>query len=388
MFIGPVRATLLGADPLIAGSMVTARAVTCCLTSFAISRFLTSRNSVRLLFLSTALYFGAALLGLYAANIGMLYLTSALAGLFMVVFSASFQVFIKDVEANETRPLSEVVGIFTFAWCVGMSFGPFITGFLMELGQPVDGVGLSTGWKYAYLAAAGIIFLTFCALIWIYRVTHEHLDLRLAKPSSHAGAANNEKGKPDLAWLGWIMAFFGCSTLGVIRAVFPSGVTRAGMPEWRSGLMMTMVAAFMGVFALVVSRRGEGQLYSGRGMLAIGGIGFAGFALYLLPGAMGWGIMGYAWPFYLASILTGCYSGVVYLYSGFHSLAHPERHGRNISLNESFLALGMITGTLGGGWMAKHHGFYPPFAIAAFLIVGLAWFQFFAHRRYAAKPFH
>ncbi len=384
MFIGPVRATLLGADPLIAGSMVTARAVTCCLTSFAISRFLTSRNSVRFIFLSTALYFVAALLGLFATNIGMLYLTSALAGVFMVVFSASFQVFVKDVESSETRPLSEVVGTYTFAWCIGMSFGPFITGFLMELGQPADGVGLSTGWMYAYLAAAGMIFLTFCALVWVRRVTREHMNLRLAEVLDRVDVAK-EKNRPDLAWFGWMMALVGSSTLGIIRAVFPSGVTRAGMPEWRSGLMMTLVAVFMGLFALFVSR-GKNWMYSGVSMLVIGGIGCAGFAFYILPGAMGWGILvERAGPYYAASILAGCYSGIVYLYSAFHSLAHPERHGRNISLNESFLALGMTAGTLGGGWVAKHHGFYPPFAIAAVLVAGLALFQFFAHRRNAAK---
>ncbi len=383
MFIGPVRATLLGADPLIAGSMVTARAVTCCLTSFIISRYLTSRNSVRMIFVSTALYFASALLGLFATNIAMLYVTSALAGVFMVIFSASFQVFVKDVDSSETRPLSQVVGTYTFAWCAGMSFGPFITGSLMELGSKDAATGLSNGWMYAYLAAAGLIFLTLAGLVWIHRATREHLRLRLAEVLDNVDLPQKARG-PDLAWMGWLMALVGTMTLGVVRAVFPAGVTRAGMPEWRSGLMMTLVALFMGLFALAVSRKGS-RLSSGRSLLAIGAVGFVGCGLYVLPRAMGWGMLEHVWPYYAASILAGSYSGVVYLYSAYHSLAHPEKHGRNISLNETFLALGMTSGTLGGGWVAKHYGFYPPFLLASFLVAGLALFQFFAHRRYTPE---
>lgn len=377
IFIGPVRATILGYDPLIAGSMVTARAVTCCLTSFIISRFLHSRNAVRFLFVSTGLYFCTALLGLLADNVAMLYVTSALAGVFMVVFSASFQVFMKDVDSGSGRPLSRVVGVYTLAWCLGMSFGPFITGSLMELGRPASGDGPSTGWMYAYLAAAGLIFMTGCGLLWIRKITAAHLLRRL---DGTAGVVDLSEGRrhPDLAWLGWMMAIVGSAALGVVRAVFPAGITRAGMAEWQSGLLMTLVAVFMGLFAYVVSR-GRSWMYSGRIMLGIGCIGVLGLSLYSLPWLMGWGALEHVWQFYAASVLAGSYSGIVYLYSGYHSLAHPEKAGRNISLNETFLALGMTTGTLGGGWAAKNFGFSPPFLMAAALALCLAVFQFFAH---------
>lgn len=380
IFIGPVRATILGYDALIAGSMVTTRAVCCFLATFAIARFLNSSNSLRFLFVSNVMYFGAALLGLWATDIVVLYATSALAGVFMSIFSASFQVFMKDVDASETRPLSRVVGAYTFAWCVGMSFGPFITGFLMELGKPADGVGMSIGWFYTYLAAAAMILVTFFILLWLRKVSADHMSRHLSNLAGMRIDMSEGRGKPDLAWLGWSMAVVGSMTLGVVRAVFPAGATLAGMAEWRSGLMMTLVALAMGCFAYWVSR-GATWMYSGRKMLAIGGIGLAGMGLYILPLAMGWGMLEHYWQFYLASLLAGGYSGVVYLYSGVHSLAHPAKAGRNIAFNEGFLAMGMTAGTLGGGWVAKHFGFYPPFMIAAMLVTGLAAFQYIAHKK-------
>lgn len=380
LYIGPVRAIILGYDPLVASSMVTARAVACCLGGWVFSRYLTTANAVRYLLAAIVGYIGAALLGLLATNLTMLYVTSALAGVFMVVFSVTFQVLIKIVDTGGNRPLSQVVGSYTFSWCVGMSFGPFITGFLMSLGKPADGVGESIGWIYSYLAAAGLISICLVSTLWVIRTSSDRMRQHLSTIEEELDVSEG-RGMPDLAWIGWVTAVVGCIVLGVVRGTFPSGATQQGMEEWRSGLMMMMVAGCMGVFAYVVSL-GHTWMYSGRTMLAIGGLGVAGLGLYVLPYAAGWGALEHLWQFYVGSVLVGCYSGVVYLYSGFHSLAHPEKAGRNISLNEAFLAAGMIVGPLLGGWVAKHHGFYPPFIVCIVLAALLSLFQFLAHRRY------
>lgn len=383
LYIGPVRAAILGYDPLIAGSMVTARAVSCCLCSWLFSRFLNSGNAVRYLVLAIIGYMGAALLGLLATNLTMLYVTSALAGVFMVIFSVTFQVFIKVVDSSDERPLSRVVGSYTFSWCFGMSFGPFITGFLMSLGKPADGVGESIGWIYSYLAAAGLILVTLISTLWVIKASSDHMRNHLATLEQEIDVSEGS-GKPDLAWIGWVTAVFGCVVLGVVRGTFPSGATNLGMEEWRSGLMMMLVAGFMGIFAYWISL-GHTWMYSAKSMLLIGCLGFAGLGLYVLPRLAGWGPLEHLWQFYIGSIMVGCYSGVVYLYSAYHSLAHPEKAGRNISLNETFLAGGMIFGPLIGGWIGKHHGFYPPFMLAAVLVAVLTVFQYFAHRHYERR---
>lgn len=383
IFIGPVRATILGYDPLIAGSMVTARSICGCLASYAVSRFLTSSNSIRLLFLSNIMYFVSALLGLWATNLAMLYVTSAMAGVFMAVFSAAFQVFMKDVDSSPVRPLSRVIGAYTFAWCGGMAFGPFITGFLMELGKPKGGVGLSVGWFYTYLVAAGLTLFTFFTLLWVRKVTADHMRRHLAGEGETIDVSES-RGRPDLAWMGWVMACVGSIVLGTLRAVFPAGVTQAGMPEWRSGMVMTLVALATGCFALLVSFNSR-LLYSGRRMFAVGVLGLAGYVMFFLPWLLGWSLLEHVGQYYAGGIMVGCFSGIMYLYSGFHSLAHPERAGRNISLNEFFLAIGMVTGTLGGGWLAKHYGFYPPFVLSAVLVLLLAAFQLYAHRKYGGE---
>ncbi len=146
-FIGPVRATLLGYDPLVAGGAVTARSLCVCVASVVFARFLSARNSVFWMFASLWGMIAVCFLGLWADNILMIYLTCGLNGALSVIFSAAVQIFMTAVDADEAKPLARVVGSYTLAWCVGMSLGPFITGALMAMGK-TDGVELSFGRYY------------------------------------------------------------------------------------------------------------------------------------------------------------------------------------------------------------------------------------------------
>lgn len=378
-FIGPVRAAILGYDPLVAGSMIAARAICKFVFGFLVARYLKPHNARRILVASFFVTFGVCLMGLFATNVTMLYITSGLAGVCSALYSASFQVFMTIVDTKGERPLIRTIGTFTMSWSAGMSFGPFITGFLMELGRPVDGAGESVGWVYTYLAAAALVALAMAALAAI--LTHSsqlmkrHLDdLKTREKSASRGSS------PDFAWLGWTMATIGVMTLGMVRGVFPSGVTQAGMPEWCSGLIMTVQTLAITLVAYILGR-GSRWLYSGAGMFVIGLAGSAGLLLYALPHFLGGGETDSVWQYYLASLLFGGYSGVVYIYSGFHSLVHPLRSGRNIALNETLGAMGMTAGPVLGGWLANRYGFFSPYVVFAGITFLVALFQWFAHRR-------
>ncbi len=379
-FIGPVRAVLLGYDPLVAGSVVASRSIACCLCSFIVSRYLNSKNAVAFMFISNIGLFFACLLGLGATNLTMLYITSAFSGAMLVAFCTGFQVFIKVVDRGESRTLSRVVGSYTVSWCVGMSFGPSITGFLMALGRPADGVGLSIGWIYAYLAAAFLSVVMFIGFLWVRSATREFMRQHRERKREPGINLSEGSGWQDLAWLGWTTAILGVCVVGVVRGVFPAGVTQLGMPEWRSGLMMMLFSASMGIFAYIVSL-GHRWMYSGGTMLSLAGMGVAGLVFYYLPWFTGWDVTETYWQFYIASVVFGGYSGTFYLFSGFHALAHPDKDGRNISLNETFISVGMMVGPVLGGWVAKHHGFYIPFMFATFLLVVVAGLQFVVLRR-------
>ncbi|MDR1534286.1 MAG: MFS transporter [Planctomycetota bacterium] len=380
-FIGPVRAAILGYDPLVAGSMVTARSLACCLFGLLASRFLSGKNAARLMFFSNVMLIGVCLLGLAAVNLAMLYLILALVGVFQVIFFASFQLFMKMVDEDDATPLSRVVGSYTLAWCLGMSFGPFLTGLLLQIGK--IGGGESPGWKYAYLAATLLALVLLILLGRVVKGGREILARRVNAPDPASPGA--EGGRPNLAWLGWSMAFFSLIASGMVRGVFPSEATRAGMPEWRSGSVMMALSLATGVFAYVLSRR-ERWMYSGVCLLRLGLLGSAGLLFFLFPLLAGWELLDHAWQFYLAALLFGSYTGSAYLYSGFHALAYPDEAGRNIALNESCIAGGVILGPLLGGILAKYYGFYPPFALAALLVSLLGLFQWRAHGRYPALP--
>lgn len=378
-YIGPVRATLLGYDVLVAGSMVTVRAACVFAGSLLFAPILKPTNAVRFMFGSNILMLLTCLLGLRADNLAMLYATSALSGFFMVMFFTAFQVFMKMVDSEDAESLARVVGSYTMAWCLGTSFGPFVTGFLMKMGNPKDGVGLSVGWIYTYLAAALLIAVTFGVLLWIWRKARAVLagHYELAASGAVGGA---ERDGPDLAWLGWLMSFVAYSALGVLWGVFPAGITEAGISEMASGVLVMLIAMSMGLFAFWLSRRGGRWMFSGRAVLRLGLMGAIGVGLYTLPELMGWQLLDHLWPFALAALLAGSYVGAACLYGGYHALSHPEKAGRNISLNESAMAAGTILGSLGGGWLAKHYGFHLPFAIATAAVLVLALFQWRAHR--------
>jgi MFS family permease len=383
LFIGPVRATILGYDPLVAGSMVTARSLACCLIGLLTARILTNRNAVRLMFLGNIMMLGVCLLGLAAANLAMLYATSFLLGAFQVIFYTPFQLFMKQVDVDASKPLSRAVGSYTAAWCVGMSFGPFITGFLMRFNGSGNGAGDSSGWIYSYLAAAALTAAMLAILIWVAKNSRE-FRRRTPDPKDAPAAVPGGEKWPDLAWLGWSMGFFSLIALGMIKGVFPAEMTRAGQPGWLTGSLMMVLSFTTGVFAYAASARWR-WLYSGPAMFGFGLLGTAGLLLFLYPAWAGQDLIANAWPYFAAMLLFGSYAGVAFLYSGFHALAHPKKAGRNISLNECFISAGVMTGPLLGGWLAKRHGFFPPFELAAVLIGLLGAFQLLAHRKYGKR---
>ena len=153
------------------------------------------------------------------------------------------------------------------------------------------------------------------------------------------------------------------------------------MPEWQTGSVMTAMALASGGFGYLLSFRGR-WLYSGASLGIMGLMGAAGLACFIMPRLFGREPLAGAWFFYAGAVIFGAYCGVVYLYSGFHALAHPEKASRNIALNESFISAGGIVGPLLGGWLAGRNGFYTPFGVAAILIFMLAAFQWRTHPRY------
>ncbi|MDR2392430.1 MAG: MFS transporter [Planctomycetota bacterium] len=383
IFIGPVRATLMGYDPLVAGSLVTARSVACCLVGILLSRIITPRNAIKLMFFSNIMLVWICLLGLAATNLTMLYVTTGLVGTFQVIFFSSFQLFMKMADEDDSKPLSRVVGSYTLAWCAGMSLGPFITGIAMRIGRTENGVGEGTGWMYAYLAAVVLTLALLAVLVKVSKESRAVISRRWQGETIIGKTTAAAEGRPNLAWLGWFMGFFGLASSGIVKGVFPSGATRAGMPEWRSGAVMMTMALATGIFAYMLSRRWR-WLYSGASMLGFGLLGAAGLLFFLMPSLLGQGIADQAWQYYLAALIFGCYCGVAYLYSGFHALVHPQTAGRNISLNECFISGGAIVGPLLGGWTAREYGFYTPFALASILVGVLGAFQYYAHRKYGA----
>lgn len=244
---------------------------------------------------------------------------------------------------------------------------------------------MSFGWFYTYLVAAGLLLVNFLFLLFVVRksagVMSRHVEA-LDRPKAKLDEEDDHH--PDWSWLGWIMAVIGTLALGIVNGVFPSGATEAGMPEWQSGLVMMLLALAMGVFAYAVAVP-RGSMYSAGYMAVIGLMGTLGMVAIAIPGILGWAFTEHVWPFYAGAVLFGAYAGITYLYSAFHSLIHPDVAGRNISLNESFLAAGMIIGPLVGGWMAREYGFFVPFVLGAALVLALGIFQFLAHSRFPLR---
>ncbi len=364
-FINAVRMARLGASATVVANTITIWGITYLMTCPLLGRRVTQTNAARLMMIGLGGLTVISLLFTIIPGAVGIYCLMGCAGAATAFFFVPFQVFMKAVDAGNRKTVAYSTGLYTFAWSFGFACGPFVSGFLMELGSATR-----PGWMYACWFAAGASAVTG---VGVYLL--KQLAVRAPTPSSEEcdskGSASapgiDYSNKPDLAWVGWVAGGTGILVLSFIRGVFPSRAEASlHLSQSLQGLLfflLSLVQALTGLFLC----RSRTWMFGKGGVLAFG-----------LAGVLGALALGFArMPLMLGigAVLFGLYAGGFFFYLVFHALIHPGRSARYVAINETVVGIASLLGAILGGPVADRFGFGSLYVLGASLIILTLTFQ-------------
>ncbi len=268
-----------------------------------------------------------------------------------------------------TRDLSSAISKFNISWSAGALLGPLLGGFLIE-----KGLLLPFYVDIAVLSAAALLIGVGLVFIRDMRSFPSH-----TKPAA-GGAVNHEAGleqkKDDselindgrgtvLRFIGWIGVFSTYIVLGLTNNIFPLFIRdNLGFGESAAGniLFVRGITTAVGFF---ITGRLIFWHFNRKVMIAVQVISVSAMILLLfiktIPG------------FYVLFILYGFLFSMAYSNGIFHGSAGALDRGRRMALFEIFLTFGVITGSIGGGYLYQYFSIYAAFIFsAAVIFAGLA----------------
>lgn len=371
LFVGTLRAVKLGGDATRAASVLAVWSIVYVVSCPLIGRLVTPGNARRMIMTACGIFALASGLLAAAAGFAAMLALVGVCGVAAALFFPPFQVFMKEVDTAGGRSVAYSTGLYTFAWSTGFACGPFVAGFLMQLGDPAAVGGEGPGWRYAFLFGSGVCLLMAAVLAGVFRGQAGRP--AAASETATAAAGTLYEAMPDLAWLGWVGAAAGFAALSMVRAIFP--VRAMGVLQLTAGALglifftLSMTQALLGL-ALMRSRF---WMYRARPVAAFAAAGLAGILCFgfgcRLP------------VFFAGAALFGLYSGAFCFYMVFHALVHPKRAGHYVAVNESLVGITGFVAPLAGGALADAHGLRFPYLAAAGLTLAAASVQVWIHRR-------
>jgi len=366
IFVNTVRVARMSGKALVATGVAVAWGAVYTTVAFVGGRYITPRTAPRLMMAACVSLAGLCLLFTVLPGIPAIYVLVMCVGAAAALFFAPFQIFMKTVDSGAGRSLSLSVGLYTFSWSMGFAAGPLVSGLLMQAES-----GEGTGWKYACMVGAAAAAVTACGIHWLKPLAEQQ---KRAPPTAEKAVdASRYSRLPDLAWLGWCVAGVGVLARGIVFTLFPVQAVRTlDMAEGHQGLVLFLLSAAQGVTALFLTR-GRVWMYRWRLPALFGAVGVAGSMLFIFCRSVG-GLC-------LAASCFGVYCGAMFFYLVFHSLTHPRRSARYVSVNESVVGISGVAGPALAGMLADMHGFGVPYVVAAVMIALMTVGQSWVHRR-------
>jgi MFS family permease len=337
-----------GAKPSAVAAFVPIWAIVYLVCSLAAGHLVTPRNASWLLIAACTAAAAVSAVFIRVDSAAAIYALTAVLGVASAFFFTPFQVFMKLVDRGQNKGICHSTGTYTFSWSLGYAIGPFVAGFLWTHG----------GWHVCHIFNA---VLSMAMAMGVYCLKH-HADVHPTVPQSRPGdpgLATREidySSMPDLAWMAWVFGGAGCLVMALIRSLFPSTGVACGIPKPTQGTTLLILSGTQALIGLIHSRS-RTWMYRPLPVLAFGLFGVAGLALFTTAQT--------PLGFHFAAALFGVYSGSFYFYFVFHSLVHPTRAGRYVSINEAVVGVASLAGPFFGGYLADHRG--PPSSYLAAL---------------------
>ncbi len=351
-FITSYRFAAEGSSGIVVGMATAVWSVIYGLISILVGRIANSRNAPVLIELGGIVValsaFGFIILdGLY-----MQFFWIALNGCGIAFYCMPFQLFMKRLEPDARTGVVRASALYTWAWSMGFTVGPFIFGLCRS--------------RVVFTAAglAGLLLTTGVHLIANHMKKHRTL------PTVQVEAVN--AGQPvesfDLAWLGWLVGGIGVLAVTMLRAMWPYRGAELKIDKSTIGMILALVNCVQGFFALALMKP---KTFMFRPLPAVAAGAAALFGLGIFATGEN------PWLLALGAISFGIYSGYFYFCLVYYALVHPIRAGINVAVNEAVVGVTGIVGPLAGGFAAGVAGAFSPFAIAAILCTTIMLFQAF-----------
>jgi predicted MFS family arabinose efflux permease len=219
-----------------------------------------------------------------------------------------------------------------------------------------------------------LLIITGILFVKDMRIFPEHTKAVAAAPVAHeagledeavsSGLINGGRGT-ILRYAGWIGVFSTYIVLGLTNNIFPLFIRDTlGFGESIAGNIL-FVRGLTTAAGFYLAGRIIGWHFNGKVMI-ITQTATAAAMLFLLfiktvPG------------FYILFIFYGLLFSMAYANAIFHGSAGALDRGRRMGLFESFLTMGVITGSIGGGYLFQYFSIYAAFVFCFIIITaGLA----------------
>lgn len=361
-FVCATRLAESGASDFKTASVVAIWAVFYMTVSKLLGFVLTPRNST---FFMIASGIGGALTStgfILQPSLNFQFVFMSLLAICTAFFFVSFQIFMKATEEGETHGLTMSTSLYTFSWSTGMATGPFVSGYIWN----------AFGWKYCYVISIALsIGITFIILYLKSHINKKEAAKAVA-PQEEQVENNIYKDMPDLAWLGWIGAGVCCFSVSLLKGVFPSTAESLHLSKPEQGNIFALLSYSQAIVGLLMIKS-RFWMYKA-----------VPVSLYAAAAILGLLIFAFSTTFYgfvVGSICFGTYSGAFYFYFVFHSLVHPEKSAKYVSMNEVIVGFTGIAGPLIGGFIASNMGHRSVYIACAILTFAAMLLQIIVHRR-------
>ena len=147
------------------------------------------------------------------------------------------------------------------------------------------------------------------------------------------------------------------------RAMWPKLGTELDLPFYHVAYITALFSYVQGLTALALYRSKE-WMFRRFPALLMSIAGVAGLLIFTFAHSLMY--------FYPAAVLGGIYSGCIYFYLVYHSLAHPEKSSFFVAGNEIIVGVVSISSTLIGGLLVDCFNFTGAAFVFASLLVLIA----------------
>lgn len=315
LFVGRHGLASRGYDEAVVGSIVMFYGIGYVIASLSMSRIIKPDRAKRQLLTGLA---AVIVICLILANTQQLALIQALYGLLPLATSLlfnAFQIFMLGISNQDTRPLAETAGHFTFSWSMGFALGPFVSSLLKSV----------LPWSQIYYLAAALAIL-------VGAILYNYKPQKSATISAQTSETQSVNGR-SLAGPAWLGLVVGLTVWTAVSVYWPVQAVQLGIPANQRGWVEFAFAITQGFAALLLTYVHRWH-YKPGWLLILGSAGVVALGIF--------GLITHVVFFVIASLLFGAYLGGLFSYMVYHSMVEEEKAVRRVALNETFVGISFL----------------------------------------------